>query len=143
MTYKIAVVSSDGINVDGHFGKADSFRIVHVEVDGSYSINEIRRAVKEDINPASGSSCHADSQAFAGGCGSGGCGPSDSRIAAKIQAISDCRCALFARCGVSTQKQLQRKEITTFQIEMPLSEALAKIIQYYDRVDNHISLRKK
>lgn len=143
MTYKIAVVSTDGINVDGHFGKTDFFRIVHVEDDGSYSINEIRRALEADISGASGNSCCTGSKAFAGGCGGGGCGPSDSRIAAKIQTISDCRCVLFARCGVSTQKQLQRKEITTFQIEMPLLEALAKIIKYYNRVDNHISLRKK
>lgn len=145
MAYKIAVASSDGLNVNGHFGKTDFFRIVSVEDDGSYSMDEIRKTLEIDIGSTSDSSCVAGSQAFVGGCGGGGggCGHSDPRIAGKIQTISDCRCVLCTNCGAGAEKQLQRKAITPFQIELPLSEALVRIIQYYDKVDHHISLRRE
>lgn len=151
MAYNIAVVSTDGKYVDGHFGKADYFRIVHVKDDGSYSTDEIRKALGADAQLPSDFSCGTGTPSFAGGCGGGagegggrcGGGQTNSRIAGKIKTISDCRCVLCAKFGSGSEKQLQRKAISIFQIELPLSEALDKIIKYYSKIDNHISLRRK
>jgi predicted Fe-Mo cluster-binding NifX family protein len=43
MSYKIAVASTDGKVVNQHFGRAEQFHIVLVEIDGSYHHAETRR----------------------------------------------------------------------------------------------------
>jgi nitrogen fixation protein NifX len=39
---KVAVATSDGINIDEHFGQARQFRLYQVENDGSYQQLEVR-----------------------------------------------------------------------------------------------------
>lgn len=136
MPYKIAIASSDGINIDLHFGKTDIFVIVAVEDDGSYNI-EGNRIVQQCSETSENISCGSGS-----GCKSGGCGNmnTDADIDAKVSAISDCRCLLCKRIGPGGQKQLERRKITTFQIDLTVETALTKVIDYYTKTDNHISL---
>ena len=49
MGYNIAVASTDGINIDKHFGASDSFFIIKVNDDGTYE-NLGERVVKEGQN---------------------------------------------------------------------------------------------
>lgn len=163
MAYKIAVVTSDGVRIDGHFGSATNFQIVSVADDGSYQLTE-RRLVQipqnSDASPVTGAGrdicgtgdCGSSRQDGCGGsgngCGSGsggGCGGghSDPRMEAKIAVIEDCRAVLCAKCGPGAERQLQRKAITPFAIEMTIEEALSKIVPYYQKLDGHISLRKQ
>ena len=44
MSFFLAAASSDGQNIDRHFGHSDSFSIVRAEDDGSYELQE-RRSV--------------------------------------------------------------------------------------------------
>jgi hypothetical protein len=39
------------------------------------------------------------------------------------------------------RKQLEKKAVSAFDIEYPVNEALEKIAFYFDRLDNHKSLR--
>ena len=173
MSYKVAIASTDGINVDAHFGSASSFLIYEVDADGSYENIEKRivpgtdKDISKDSNIHSkeaGNSCGSSSDcassqncttnsdgSFKAGCGSadgnksgsgGGCGGhSDSKIDANVLLITDCRCLLCYKVGAGAERQLGRKAITAFQVDYKIEDALAKIINYYSKIDNHLSLR--
>lgn len=156
MSYKIAVASSDGIQIDETFGAAKRFLIYEVE-DGAYRRLE-ERAADEDKTDRRGtpqessfqnacneknacnaeSACHAES-----GCGNGtggGCGGAEE-ASAKVELVSDCRCVVCKKIGFHIQKQLERKAISAFDVTCSVEEALEKISHYFTRMDNHESLR--
>lgn len=169
MAYKIAVASTDGIHVNAHFGNTSSFLIIAVDDDKNYTIEEERSLADLDLgkkalgnDPCSikKKSCGIDPGDHAGrsessedgrcdngnggSCGGHGGhgGHSDTLTQARIELIADCRCVLCQKAGAGAERQLGKKAITTFQIKYEIKEALEKIIQYYAKTDNHISLRK-
>lgn len=168
MAYKIAVASSDGLQIDENFGSTKSFIIYEVE-DGKYSRLEERTfhpeaAEENEASLADGSNvsredslpepCHKQdcnveySQGAKEGCGSGagnGCGNGSGcgsgEVSAKVELISDCRCIVCKKIGFHIQKQLERKAISAFDVSCSVEEALNKISHYFNRMDNHESLR--
>lgn len=132
MGYNIAVASTDGINIDKHFGASDSFFIIRVNDDETYE-NLGERAVEESEN--NNTNCGESS------CGHSCGGHSDPKIQKKVETISDCRCLLCYKCGPGSEKQLGKKNIATFEINMKLDEALKTIIKYYKKSDAHESLK--
>jgi nitrogen fixation protein NifX len=144
MAYNIAVASTDGINVDKHFGGSDSFLIIKVNDDGTYEnlgerlLNESESLTTNNIINNDTASCQGAS------CGqSCGGGHSDPAIQKKIQAILDCRCVLCNKCGPGSEKQLGKNNISVFEVDLNLEESLKKIIKYYQRSDKHQSLNGK
>lgn len=133
MSYRIAIASNDGININEHFGSAKYFFIVEVDNEGNY-VNKEKRIVEE-----------SDIKSNCGSCGSGcnnGCGGNgDFNRSYRVSLISDCRALLCKKIGTNFEKQLGRKGIISYQIDEPIEEALQIIIEYYRKVDNHISLR--
>ena len=129
MGYKIAVATSDGVNVDLHFGAAEVFAIY--EVEGlNYTKTESRTVPDFKVETAA-QNCRS-------GCGSGcadnkGChGEEKSHI---VEMLSDCRCIVCTKMGRSILRQFQRQAISTFDITMPIDEALPKIVSYYNKTD--------
>lgn len=120
MAYKIAVATSDGINIDTHFGRADSFSIFSVNDDGSFEELENRAAVK----------------ACSGGCsdapkkGEGSYQSEDSALLAAAENLRDVEYVLAARIGPGAVRALAVKNITAFDIVMPIDEAVSKINVY-------------
>lgn len=145
MAYKIAIASSDGINVDIHFGAAQSFLIYAVKDDGTFSEQE-KRDVPETAEITS------NTNSSNGGCGNGGAGchgngggcGQGAGISPKVELISDCRCVVAAKIGFNVIKQLERKAIASFDVETTVQEALEKITKYFYSIDNHktFSLKK-
>lgn len=142
MSYKIAVASSDGVQIDETFGSARSFLIYEV-TDGKYIKTEERTADLEDEKADGSSSSCGSTKAGCGngtgnGCGSGeGCGGAS----AKVALITDCRCVVCKKIGFQIQKQLERKAISAFDVNCTVEEALSRISDYYSHIDNHKSLR--
>ena len=135
MSYRIAVASSDGVNVDQSFGAADAFRIYEVTDEGVCHLLEIREWKGADHL---GGGCESGA---GGGCGSGnGCGGAGQRIP-KLELLSDCRSILCSKIGFQVRRQMERKAIAAFDIEYGVAEALEKITFYFGRVDGHRSLR--
>ena len=128
MSYKIAVATSDGINVDETFGAAERFVIYEAE-SGKYHISEERTAGAESVSHC-GSSDEKKCEGKGGGC----CGGSEEE-SEKVGRISDCRCVVCTKIGFHVQKQLQRKAISMFDVQCSVSEALDKITGYYKRID--------
>ena len=129
MAYNIAVASTDGINIDKHFGASDSFFVIKVNDDGTYE-NLEERVVKEGQNSSTSTSCGYS-------CG----GHSDPAIQKKIEVISDCRCLLCSKCGPGSEKQLGKNNISAFEINLKIEEVLKTIIKYYQKSDEHQSLK--
>lgn len=145
MSYKIAVVSSDGVNIDQSFGAANEFRIYEAADDGKYHLLEIRQwkepaagVSSDDCTPGADRGCGSKAGI---GCGSGGgCGGTGQTIP-KLELVSDCRSILCSKIGFQVRKQMEKKAIAAFDIEYPINEALHKIVSYFSKIDHHQSLK--
>ena len=138
MAYKIAVASSDGVNVDLHFGAAESIDIYEVQDDGSFYLLEKREMKVPEEGLAA-----ADTACASGGCGNGnggGCGNGGG--SAKVSLISDVRAVVAAKIGFNVTKALEKKAIASFDVECSVQEALEKITKYFYSVDNHVRFGK-
>lgn len=134
MAYKIAVASSDGVNVDLHFGAAESFLIFAVSDNGTFELEE-KREYKE-VPEVQTADC-AEKAGCKSGCGNrngNGCGGGS----AKVEVIGDVRAVVAAKIGFNVTKALEKKAIANFDVECPVQEALEKITKYFYSVDNHI-----
>ena len=144
MAYKIAVASSDGVNVDVHFGAAENFLIFAVSDDGTFNLAE-KREYKEEASGTDGNAGNCpEKSGCSSGCGNGtggGCGSGGG--SAKVSLIDDVRAVVAAKIGFNVVKQLERKAIASFDVECPVQEALEKITRYFYSVDNHQPLRKR
>lgn len=134
MSYKIAIASSDQANIDLNFGSVAEFLIYEVSEDGAFRFLE-RRTVNETALKEGGSSCSERGECKGGGCH--GSGPDNPRV----DSIADCRCVLSKKTGTPIQKQLDKKAISSFEIEGDILEVLHKITLYFHRVDHHQTLR--
>lgn len=135
MPYKIAVATSDGVNIDRTFGSAECFTIYEVN-DDHFTFAE-KRAFPEwqEISPET---CKNDCHSGCGnGCGNGG------QHSGKVDLISDCRCVVCTKIGFPIRKQLEKLAVSVFDVNGSLDEALQKITSYYQKIDNHESLRAK
>lgn len=144
MSYKIAVASTDGVVVDRSFRDAEEFRIIEVDDDGNYEFGETRKFVKEEEQEEKAFSQEGNCGSRSGcgentGCGNRtGCGGENSP---KLLLIEDCRSLLCTQIGFKIHKQLEKRAISAFEIDCRIDDALKKIINYYDKVDKHQSLR--
>ncbi len=145
MSYKIALASSDGVNVDEHFGAARSFLIYEVSDEGAFSLLERRDyAGQEEGSPSACPDKSASACGSGAGCGNagGGCGQGGA-VSAKVQLVADCRSVVAAKIGFNVTKQLEKKAISSFDVDCTVQEALEKITKYFYSVDNHVSLARR
>ena len=151
MAYKIAVASSDEINVDLHFGAAAEFLIYSVNDQGAFELSEKRKIEEKPAGEAALPAGTSDSETGHGcgpkvcqsGCSNGnggGCGAGGPSV--KVEQISDVRAVVAAKIGFNVTKALEKKAIANFDVECPVQEALEKITKYFYSVDNHIRFRK-
>lgn len=143
MAYKIAVGSSDGERVDLKFGEVSKFMIY--EVNGQqFKLHETRQVATHTVSEEVSNT----KACINGGCEKGGCsgnghgcnGPTD--IEEKVALIKDCRCVVCKKIGFQAQKQFEKKAISVFDVACLVSEALSKIVYYYDKLDHHESIRQ-
>ena len=153
MGYKIAVATSDGLNVDLHFGSAPSFEIYAVE--GIDFRKEETRVVPVEPEQhyyyvAGNAGSNSDASGCGTGCGSGngdgcnsgcnsGCGSKNGcgggERSESVELLSDCRSVVCKKIGRNILKQFERKAISVFDVELPVKEALSKIVSYYYKID--------
>ena len=53
----------------------------------------------------------------------------------RLELLSDCRSVVCKKIGRNILKQFERKAISVFDIELPIKEALSKIVSYYYKID--------
>lgn len=139
MSIKVAIASSDGLNIDLHFGQAKSFPIY--ELKGSkFELTEKRELPPQSDTPVvstgsttGGYGCGSGCGGSGFGCGSGGgCGGgAGGPLAPAVELLLDCRAVVAAQIGQRMGRQFQRNAISVFDIELPIEEALEKLAAYY------------
>ena len=154
MSIKVAVASSDGLNIDLPFGQAKSFFIYELK-DKKFEFTEKREVPDTSNEPALPES--SSPQVFGGGCGSGfgcgsgsggafgcgggavcgsggGCGGGASGpLSPAVELLLDCRAIIAAQIGQNIRRQFERNAISVFDIELPIQEALEKLAAYYTK----------
>lgn len=131
MSFKIAVATSDGKNIDTAFATAKKFLILEVESDGKY----VEEGYRGNPNlalavPNSAGSCGASS---CGGCG-GGCGGGSSY---SVEFLWDCHYVLATSFGHKEAKLLNRIFIDALEVSLPIDKAVVKVALYDNRVTNN------
>lgn len=130
MSFKIAVATSDGKNIDTAFASAKKFLILEVESDGKYVEEGYRGNPNIALTaPSSASTCGASS---CGGCG-GGCGGASY----SVEFLWDCHYVLVTSFGHKEAKLLNRIFIDALEVSLPIDKAVAKVALYDNRVTNN------
>lgn len=127
--YRVAVASSDGINVDSHFGHTDHFLIFEIDE----KTGEFNQLDDKNVNAA---------------CGGGECGGVANKAIVEAKNCSGCTSdfptdpmdvvtnalseigvnyVLCARIGPHAIQSLARKNISAYDIVLPIEEAIRKI----------------
>ncbi|MDR1538288.1 MAG: hypothetical protein LBU32_09895 [Clostridiales bacterium] len=111
MKYRLAVGTTDGINVNEHFGRGKSFFIYEIQQETGESTLIERLAFEH---------------------GGDDCGQhSFESIAEKLFAFRNCQIVVAARIGGKSEKQLTLSRIVPLQFEGELETALQKIKKAY------------
>lgn len=127
MSIRIAVATSDGKNVDLHFGKAEKFQIYELQ-NGKFIFVEERKAASSEYEKrgkSSGKNCGGG-----GNCGQGGCGGSGIE-SPNVALLFDCAGIVAAKFGQQIIRQFERKAVSIFDIECSVEFALEKLAAYY------------
>ncbi len=103
---RAAVATSDGINVNEHFGHAQFFRVYELGDDG-YRLIEVRDAV---------AACQA------------GFTHDKTRFDRIIDLISDCDALFVQRIGQGAAAYLIEKNVRVFEVDAPVDALLKKVI---------------
>ncbi|HEY6007665.1 MAG TPA: NifB/NifX family molybdenum-iron cluster-binding protein [Geobacteraceae bacterium] len=114
---KIAVATSDGQNIDEHFGRAKTFRIFEVEESGAFSLVEERKIIPH--------------------C------PGDSVVAhaadATVEKLVGVDAVLVNRIGPGAAKSLEARGIRVFALSGPVDRALTAYGKRHKLIDADIS----
>lgn len=132
MDVKIAFATSDGKNVDTHFGMASAFQIYQL-VDGTFTFIEERVVPTESKNAEQNQDC---GQKSSSGCGDGsghGCSCGGAESSPAVDLLLDCTAVVAARFGRNVIRQFERHAISVFDVEVPVDEALKKLSAYYSK----------
>jgi predicted Fe-Mo cluster-binding NifX family protein len=136
MAYKIALTSSDGKQVDLHFGHTNDFHILGVdETTGTWEFIE-KRTIPEQIDISCQSADCGAGCGQAAGTGpaaeTGGClGHRDERLDAVIELLADCRYILTSKVGPKPHMFLKRAGITALESPAEIDFAVSKVNTYH------------
>ena len=104
---RIAAASSDGIVVNRHFGKAETFYIYEVEGE-EVTLLEVRK-----LSPV---------------CNSGNHDP--DRLKTSIKKLSDCRYLLVSRIGNGAEQMAECFGLKAYELPGIITESIQKMLQH-------------
>lgn len=108
----IAVTTSNGIDVDTHFGKAERFLIYELDSSEPHLLGEVKTP----------SYCS-------------GAAPGHSLMPDKLgnisHALGECRVVVTAMIGEAPQQELERLGITVHAVTAPVAEVLREVRKLY------------
>lgn len=106
--YKVAAASGDGIVVNRHFGKADTFYIYEVKGKGNYKFLETRTVV-----PICSMGNH-----------------DEEKLQNNIDKFKDCKYILVSKIGTGAANKMEQSGITPMELPGMIEESLDKLIIY-------------
>ncbi len=120
MAYDIAIASSDGLNVDRHFGHSEAFYIVEVDESGSYETKE-KRELK--------SPCQHGSH-------------DEDALLNAAKSLADCRYVLCEAIGPGAAAKLATVGVSAFETDESIEVAVKQVIRY-DRRAHGLERKEK
>jgi len=123
MSIKIAVGSSNGIDIDGHFGSGRKFYVFELLEEGNskfIEMREIQSSCNDNGNLECSSNCNSGSHDEAG-------------LVRKISLLLDCQAVLVNQIGKGAENLLLQKGISSFKVKGPIEKALLRLYSYYKR----------
>jgi hypothetical protein len=118
MTYFVAVTTSNGADIDLHFGKTEEFTILEVCVEtGAYTFKEKRKLTRDVPDQA--------------GAGHGCIGGDDARLEEAVRILSDCPYLLTGKIGLRPYRVLLQNRINSMEAPFDISKAVEKLNIYY------------
>ncbi len=106
--YRVAVASSDGKNVDRHYGKADTFYIYAVDDEEGYDLVETRNVVPVCMNGSHFKSVMDES----------------------VTRFADCKYLAASRIGSGASQSLAAAGIVCMELPGTVDDAILKIWRY-------------
>lgn len=106
--YRVAAASSDGIVINQHFGRADTFYIYEVAEAGQYRLLETRT-----VTPVCSGGNH-----------------NDGELRCNIRKLDDCRYVLASRIGMGAAAMMEQSGITPMELPGMMEESLDRLISY-------------
>lgn len=121
MSFKVAVATSDGINIDLGFGKADRFLILDVSDDGTYVEEGYRLSPSGLKSLTSAEGCHSEKS----GCNScsKGCGG-----AVNVEFLWDVTFVLATEFSHKVSKLLNRIFIDNLAVSLPIKRQYLSLL---------------
>lgn len=110
MVYRIGIASTDGLVVNQHFGRAESFLIADVDDDGQINVLEQRF-----LQPVCDGGNH-----------------DDDRLAENINKLADCNYLLVSRIGPGAESKLEERGIAAYEIPGIIEESVHKLLEYVE-----------
>ena len=106
--YRIAVASSDGIVVNQHFGRADTFYIYEADEDLNLQLVDTR-----NVTPV----CHTGNH-------------DEEELVTNVKRLADCGYLLVSRIGQGAANVAESEGITPMELPGIITESIEKLIQY-------------
>lgn len=106
--YKVAVASSDGIVVNQHFGRTDTFYIYEVTETGKYILLETRT-----VTPV----CHGGNH-------------NENELRDTIRKLKDCKYIIVSRIGMGAANLAEQSGITPMELPGMIEESIGKLFTY-------------
>ena len=106
--YKVAAASSDGIVINQHFGRADTFYIYEVAGTGNYRFLETRT-----VTPVCSGGNH-----------------NEKKLCSNINMFQDCKYIIVSRIGMGAADRVERSGIVPMELPGMIEESLGKLITY-------------
>jgi predicted Fe-Mo cluster-binding NifX family protein len=132
----IAVTTSDGKQVDTHFGKADRFLVYEVGNGEPQLLREVQApaycgwaAELQTMSPDEFDMTLAKMRECADAPPSHHMMP--DKLAAIAQALGDCRVVVTAMIGDAPREELERLGISVHAVNAPVSEVLNEVVKLY------------
>ncbi len=107
-SYRIAVVSNNGVSIDEHYGRARKFYIYDVIEDENYTEVGIRELI-----PACVEGSH-----------------DDKTLESRAKTLNDCRYVIAARIGPGALRSLEAEGIEGYEFTGDIDEAIDKLVRY-------------
>ncbi len=108
MIYRVAVASSDGENVNEHFGRAERFFIGELDTDKE----DFELIGQRDVKP----SCHGGEHEVSG-------------FAAALETLSDVSAIVVQRAGPGAKKYIEEQGIRLYQIPLSIEQAICLLME--------------
>lgn len=106
--YKVAVASSDGIVVNQHFGRADTFFIYEMAGTGNYRFLETRT-----VTPVCNGGNH-----------------NEEKLCSNISKFMDCKYILVSRIGMGAANAMEQSGVMPMELPGMIEESIGKLITY-------------